>query len=81
MSKKFTSVDRLIFCLQDHLRFGLTIDARVIEKYGNEARLCHQTEIENAYGIGFEEGDNDPYFGEAPRYTGSTNYYEETFVK
>lgn len=80
MNKKLTSVDRLICCLKDHLSHGLTIDARTIEKYGQHARKCHQTEIENAYGIGFEEGDNDPFFGEAPRYLSCTNYYEETFI-
>ena len=80
MSKKLTSVDRLICCLKDHLKHGLTIDAGTIEKYGQHARKFHQKEIEDAYGIGFEEGDNDPYFGEAPRYSGCTNYYEETFI-
>ena len=80
MIKKLSSVDRLICCLKDHLKHGLTIDAGTIEKYGKHARNCHKTEIEDAYGIGFEEGDNDPFFEEAPRYSGCTNYYEENFI-
>ncbi len=74
MSKKFTSVDRLIFCLQDHLRYGLTIDARVIEKYGNEARRCHENEILEAHCDGqFNQHRYSP--------TEAEEYYNETFVK
>jgi hypothetical protein len=76
MSKKFTSVDRLIFCLQDHLRYGLTIDARVIEKYGNEARRCHENEILEAHCDGqFNQTEPEEYLTEAEE------YYNETFVK
>jgi hypothetical protein len=49
MSKQLTSVDRLICCLKDHLKHGLTIDARVIELYGEHARSCHKNEILDTY--------------------------------
>lgn len=49
MSKKMTSVNRLIFCLKDHLKHGLTIDAETIEFYGKHARLCQENEILDTY--------------------------------
>jgi hypothetical protein len=74
MSKKLTSVDRLISCLKDHLKHGLTIDARVIEKYGHHARLCHENEILEAHCDGqFNQHRYSP--------TEAEEYFNETFVK
>ena len=61
---------------------GTTYWDKVKTKYEillQQAKEMHQEEIENAYGVGFEEGDNDPFTGEAPRYLNCTDYYNKTY--
>jgi hypothetical protein len=74
MSKKLTSVDRLISCLKDHLKHGLTIDASSIEKYGQHARLCHENEILEAH----IDGELNKYRDTPIK---ADQYFNETFVK